>query len=292
MTDSMREWLARFRDWLRRRTLDAELAFHRAQIERDTRAAGASPDEAAWAARRRLGSTVRVKREARRRWSVPFLDQFLDDVRYALRGLRASPGFTAGVVITLGLGLGANTAMFGVVDRLLFRAPPLLRDPATAHRVYTVFTHRGTEQVGSGVQYARFRDITRFTHSFSAVAAFSFSDLAVGSGDAAREMHVVAVSPSFFGFFDAPPALGRYFTETESAPPGAAPLAVLSHAMWQTRYGRRADVIGSTLRVGSTAYTIVGVAPQKFVGLWDDRRPALFISLGSYGATQSGFGTE
>src|SRR5215210_5012739 len=292
----MREWLARFRDWLRRGTLDAELdeelAFHRTQLQRDARAAGATVDEAAWAARRRLGSTVRVKREARRRWSIPTLDQLLDDVRYALRGLRASPGFTAGVVITLGLGLGANTAMFGVVDRLLFRPPPLLRDPGTAHRVYTILTHRGTEQVGSGLQYARYRDIARFTHSFSSVAAFSFNDLAVGSGEAAREMHVGVVSPSFFGFFDAPPVLGRYFTETESAPPHAAPLAVLSHAMWQTHYGRRADVVGSTLRVGSATYTIIGVAPREFVGLWDDRRPALFISLGSYGATRSGFGSE
>src|SRR5215203_292124 len=244
----MREWLARLRDWLHRGELDEELAFHRSLLERDALAAGATAEEATWAARRRMGSTVRVKREARSRWSIPTLDQFLHDVRYALRGLRASPGFTLGVVVTLGLGLGANTAMFGVVDRLLFRAPPQLRDPATAHRVYTVFTHRGTEQVGSGVQYARFRDITRFTHSFSAVAGFTFNDIAVGSGDAAREMHVVAVSPSFFGFFDAPPALGRYFTETESAPPGAAPLVVLSHAMWQTHYGSRADVIGSTLQ--------------------------------------------
>ena len=114
----MREWLARFRDWLRRGTLDAELeeelAFHRSQLERDALAGGATPEEATWAARRRLGSTVRVKREARERWSIPALDQFLHDVRYALRGLRASPGFTLGVVVTLGLGLGANTAMFGV----------------------------------------------------------------------------------------------------------------------------------------------------------------------------------
>src|SRR5215207_2681370 len=224
----MREWLARFRDWLRRGTLDAELdeelAFHRAQLERDAVAAGATPAEATWVARRRLGSTVRVKQEARWLWSIPTLDQFLHDVRYAVRGLRASPGFTAGVVITLGLGLGANTAMFGVVDRLLFRAPPLLRDPGTAHRVYGFTTRRGVEDVGGVDQYARYRDIVRWTSSFSTVAGFTFNDIAVGSGDAAREMHVVAVSPSFFGFFDAPPALGRYFTETESAPPGAAPL--------------------------------------------------------------------
>src|SRR5215207_7666116 len=209
----MREWLARFRDWLHRGTLDAELdeelAFHRAQLERDALAAGATAEEAKWSARRRLGSTVRVKQEARWRWSIPTLDQFLHDVRYALRGLRASPGFTAGVVITLGLGIGANTAMFGVVDRLLFRAPPLLRDPGTAHRVYGFTTRRGIEEVGGVDEYARYRDIVRWTRSFSAVAGYAPRELAVGSGDEAREMRVDAVSPSFFGFFDARPALGR-----------------------------------------------------------------------------------
>jgi putative ABC transport system permease protein len=288
----MGEWLARFRDWLRRGALDAELdeelAFHRAQLERDALTAGASAEEAVWQARRRLGSTVRVKREARSRWSIPTIDQLLHDVRYALRGLRASPGFTLGVVVTLGLGLGANAAMFSVVDRLLFRAPPLMRDPGTAHRVYFFRTRRGTEEVGGSHQYARYRDLERLTHSFSAVAGYTLEDLAVGSADEAREMHVGVVSPNLFGFFDAPPAIGRYFTEAESKPPGAAPLAVLSHAMWQTHYGARADVIGSTLHVGSGLYTIVGVAPRDFVGLWDDRRPALFVSLASYREAEGG----
>ena len=288
----MREWIARLRDWLRRGTLDAELdeelAFHRAQIERDTRSAGATADEAAWAARRRLGSTVRVKREARARWSIPFLDQLLDDVCYAARGLRASPGFTAAVVITLGLGLGANTAMFGVVDRLLFRAPPLLRDPGTAHRVHAFRTRRGIEEVGGADQYARYRDIARLTHSFSAVAGYTIRDLAVGLGDEAREMRVGVVSPSFFGFFDAPPVLGRYFMEAESTPPGAAPVAVLGYGTWQTQYGGRLDVVGSTLQVGSAVYTIIGVAPRGFVGLWGERPPAAYISLASYVEVESG----
>jgi predicted permease len=287
----MRELLARVRDWLRRDTLDAELdeelAFHRAQLERDAMAAGASVEEAKWSARRRLGSTVRVKREARSRWSIPTLDQFLHDVRYALRGLRASPGFTLGVVITLGLGLGANTAMFGVVDRLLFRTPPLLREPATAHRVYGFRTRRGVEEVGGVEEYARYRDIERLTHSFSAVAGYTTSDLAVGTGDDAREMRVGVVSPSFFGFFDAPPVLGRYFTAAEANEDEPAPVVVLSHAMWQTHYGGRADALGSALQVGSRSYTIVGVAPRDFVGLWDDRRPALFMSLASYAVAES-----
>src|SRR5215207_5857172 len=288
----MREWLARFRDWLHRGTLDAELdeelAFHRAQLERDALAAGATAEEATWAARRQMGSTVRVKREARARWSIPALDQFLDDVRYALRGLRASPGFTAGVVITLGLGLGANTAMFGVVDRLLFRAPPLLHDPGTAHRVYGFRTRRGVEDVGGVDQYARYRDIVRWTSSFSTVAGYTIRDLALGVGDEAREMRVGVVSPTFFGFFDASPALGRYFTESESTPPGAAPVVVLGYGAWQSQYGGRRDVLGTTLQVGSAVYTIIGVAPRGLVGLWGERPPAAYVSLASYAEAESG----
>ncbi|HKP14461.1 MAG TPA: ADOP family duplicated permease [Gemmatimonadaceae bacterium] len=283
----------RLRDWMRRDRLDAELdeelAFHRAQLERDAVAAGATTDEAAWTARRRLGNTRRVKGDSRARWAIPALDQFAQDVRYAVRGLRRSPGLTAGVVITLALGLGANTAMFGVVDRLLFRAPALLRDPDTAHRVYGFRTRRGTEEVGGVDQYARYRDIERWTHSFSAVAGFAPRELVVGTGDDAREMRVAVVSPSFFGFFEAPPVLGRYFTEAESKP-GEAPVAVLSHGMWQTHYGGRHDVVGTALQIGSATYTIIGVAPRGFVGLWEERPPAAFISLTDYAANESKVG--
>src|SRR5213076_13176 len=97
------------------------------------------------------------KGDARERWSVPSLDRFAHDVRYAFRGLRKSPGFAAAVVVTLGLGLGANTAMFGIVDRLLFRPPALLRDPATAHRLYIYRTIRGKEDVSGTNQFARYR---------------------------------------------------------------------------------------------------------------------------------------
>jgi predicted permease len=290
----MREWLTRVRDWLRRATLDEELdeelAFHRAQLERDARAAGATDEEAAWAARRALGSTLRAKADARARWSIPSLDRFLHDVRYALRTLRRSPGFTAAVALTLGLGLGANTAMFGIVDRLLFRPPPLMRDPATAHRVYVFETRRGEEVVGRGNQYARYRDVARWTHAFSSVAGYTLRDLAVGTGDATSEMHVGVVSASFFGFFDAPPALGRYFTDAECTPQAPGSVAVLSWAMWQTRYGGRRDVLGGTLQIGPTVYTIVGVAPRGFVGLWPDQPPAAFVSLESLAAatTQTG----
>src|SRR5262245_20314622 len=136
----MRELMNRLRDWMRRDRLDnelqEELRFHAASLERDSR----SP-EPAWAARRQLGNVTRVTEESRERWSIAWLDHLQQDVRYALRGLRRAPGFTITVILTLGLGIGANAAIFGVMDRMMFRPDPYMRDPGSAHRVYLQITN-------------------------------------------------------------------------------------------------------------------------------------------------------
>ena len=172
------------------------------------------------------------------------LDALAQDLRYGLRGLRSKPGFTAGVVLTLALGIGANSAMFGIIDRMLFRSPPYMRDPGTVHRVYAGETVRGKERLGIVGRYARYVDLSTLSTTLSASAGFSLSDIAVGVGDAARQMHVASVSASFFGFFDAPPAIGRYFTVAEDQPPDGTPVTVLSYGMWRTQYGGRADALG------------------------------------------------
>ncbi len=210
------------------------------------------------------------------------IDTLLADLRYAVRQLARSPGFTLGVVLTLALGIGANVAMFSIVDRMLLRPPPLLHDPGATHRVYLAQTYSGKEQAGGYMQYARYVDLTSWTTAFSRTAAFTEADLAIGVGTEAREMRVGIVSAAFFGFFDAPPALGRYFTAAEDSPPSGTPVAVLAHAFWQTRYGGRRDVLGSTLQIGPTLYTIIGVAPEGFVGLWPVERPVAFIPITSY----------
>jgi predicted permease len=209
-------------------------------------------------------------------------DAFLQDLRYAVRGLKARPGFTLAVVLTLALGIGANAAMFSVVDRLLFRPPPLLRDPALVHRVNLARSYRGKEFVGDGVQYQRYLDLTRWTRSFARTAEFTERSLAIGEGGDAREMQVGAVTAGFFGFFDAPPVLGRYFTAAEDAPPSGTPVAVLSYGFWQTRFGGHRDVLGQTLRIGATLYTIIGVAPRGFVGLAPGLPPAAYIPISAY----------
>jgi predicted permease len=264
------------------RELDDELRFH---IERQTAlnvTAGMSPTDARTTALREFGGIERRKEEVRETRGVSLIEHFVQDLSYALRGLRAKPGFTFAVVLTLGLGVGANAAMFSVVDRLLFRPPPGLRDPALTHRVYYGSTHGGKESLSNAVAYARYADLMRWTSSFTRFAQAGTAALAIGTGADAREMPVGVVSASLFAFFDAPAAIGRYFTNAEDSPPSGTPVVVLSHAFWQTQFGGRSDALGSTLRIGTLVYTIIGVAPAGFVGLSPSRPPVAYIPISSY----------
>ena len=204
------------------------------------------------------------------------------DARHVLRSLRASPGFTVTVLATLALGIGANATMFGIVDRLLFRTPPLLTSPERVHRVHLYAAYRGAERLCCGGHYARFTDIDTMTRSFDVVAGMTLRSMAIGVGESAREMRIGGISADFFSLFDAPPTLGRYFTADEDRPPAGTPVVVLSHAYWQTQLGERRDVVGTTMQIGPTVYTVIGVASPDFVGLWPDRPPAAFIPITSY----------
>jgi predicted permease len=280
--------LRRVSRWLHSRAHDAdlrdELAFHRELVEQELVSRGLSPQAARDAARRTMGNETLMREESRAVWIWPWLEALRQDARFTIRGLRNSPAFGIAVILTLALGLGANAAMFSVVDRLLFRPPPLLVDPALTHRVYLYRTSRGVEAERSG-QFRRYADLVRWTTSFARAAAVSERTIAVGTGDAVRERPVAVVSASFFGFFDARPAIGRYFTPAEDVPPVGSPVAVLSDAMWKTEYGARNDVLGTKLQIGSTTYTVIGVAPPAFVGLWSENPPAAFISVTSFGGS-------
>jgi putative ABC transport system permease protein len=286
----MRDWLARLRDWLQRDRLDQELTeelrFHRSRLERDAAAAGADSEEARYAARRRLGNLTRIREESRDRWSWPWLDNLLQDLRYALRGLRRSPGFTATVVLTLGLGIGANAAMFGVIDRLMFRPFPYLSSSSRVHRVFLQYKQRERTRFESYMEYTRYLDVRKWTSSFDRYAGVSQGGMAVGIGDAARERQVARVSGSFFDFFDAPPALGRYFSVADDSTPVGAPVVVLSHAFWKSEFGGR-NVLGQPLQVGNVASTIIGVAPQGFIGV-GEQLPALFMPITTYAGSEGG----
>jgi predicted permease len=162
----------------------------------------------------------------------------------------------------------------------------MLRDPATAHRVYVANTYREKEFINGVSRYVAFEDLKRWTTSFSSFAGYTTRRLAVGEGDNAREMLVGFVSYSFFDFFNAPPVIGRYFTAPEDTTPAGAAVAVLTYPMWRTQFGGRADVIGSTIRIGSVVYSVIGVAPRGFEGIWPGRAPAAYMPITNYGAAQ------
>jgi predicted permease len=202
------------------------------------------------------------------------------DLRYAARGLRRSPTFTATVMITLGLGIGVNAAMFGAIDRLMFRPFPMLRDPGAVHRVYLQFG-RDKRITSSLYQYARYLDLERWTHSFSQYAAVSEWRLAVGPSDAGRERQTAGVSASFFTLFDARPALGRFFDASEDVVPRGADVVVLGHDYWQSAMGGR-NVLGERLQVGPLLLTIIGVAPKGFVGVTEGEPPAVYLPITTF----------
>ena len=287
----MKELWSRFLDLFRREKLDAELkdeiTFHQQMLARDARAAGASAEEAESVARRHLGNITVIRESSRESWTFRWVETLQQDLRYAFRGLRRSPGFTAAVIITLGLGIGANAAMFGVIDRLMFRPFPYLRDPAAVQRLYVQGTYQGHTTTSVAMPYTRYLDFAKWTTSFSGIAAFAPEILAVGVGESAAEQPMAAVSASYFGFFDAPPALGRYFGTAEDTIPAGANVVVLSYVFWQSHFGGR-NVIGEPLEVGSMQCTIIGVTPAGFTGVADGPAPMVFVPITTFGSTLGG----
>ena len=263
----MREWLNRLLDMFRRDRLDAELAeelrHHRALAARD----GGAVD-----------SDLRTREAARERWSWPWLDQLGQDLHYALRGIRRSPGFAVTVILTLALGIGANALMFGVLDRLMFRPFAMLRDPGSVNRVYLQSQGRNGPVPHSSYEYTRYLDLQRWTTSFSLSAGISLGATALGTGDAVRDRRVARVNASFFDFFDARPALGRFFGPAEDSIPAGQPVVVLGYGYWQAEFGGR-DVLGHALQVGNILATIIGVAPPGFTGVWDGDPPSAYIPI-------------
>jgi putative ABC transport system permease protein len=274
-------WL-RFRD--RNAELNEELSFHRDALEHDLIARGHTPADARVAAQRAMGNEVYMREESRGVWLWPALEGVWQDAKGTFRGLRRSPAFTAGVMLTFALGVGANAAMFSLIDRLMLRPPALMRNPSSVHRVYMYRTRDGVE-TETGGQYARHMDLARFATSFAEIARYSWHQLPVGLGAAAREQPIGVVSAGFFDFFDAPPAAGRYFTEIEDSPPEGAAVAVLSWSMWQNQFGGRNDAIGSTMRIGARMYEVIGIAPGSFTGLWSLQPPVAFIPVAAYASS-------
>jgi predicted permease len=255
------EWRLRLRSLFGRRAvegeLDEELRFHLEQeIERNlTR--GMGPKEARRRALVELGGIEQVKEECRDARGVRFLEIFMQDVRFGLRMLRRSPGFTAIAVLTLGLGIGANTAIFSVMNGVLLNPLPY------PHPDRLVTLAEKTPLSLSTVSYPNFLDWQRENHTFSSVAAYKPADFDLTGTGKAERVSGMLVSATFFPLLGVNPVIGRIFTPGEDRLHGT-PVVMLSGGFWKRKFGGSPDVLGRTITLDGTPYTIIGVIPENF----------------------------
>src|SRR5581483_4753901 len=193
----------------------------------------------------------------------------LHDLRYAVRALRQNPGFALVAIISLALGIGANSAIFSLADALLLRPMPVPH-ASELMQVQAQVRGEGLGPVGqySLLSYPDYRDLRARSQSFSGLAASTFSSFGFATQKSALpQMKIgVFVSADFFNVLDVHPELGRSFRPDEDQTPGRDAVAVVSHDLWKTEFAARPDIVGQTMFLNSIAFTVVGVAPEGFTG--------------------------
>jgi predicted permease len=205
------------------------------------------------------------------------MSTFLHDLRFAFRILRRKPLFTALAVLTLALGIGLNTAVFSAVDALLLRPLPGVRQANDLVQLYR--TWPGDMQFGSN-SIPHWRDVReRSRDVFTDVTTWSFARVNLSTGDRPEQVMSQVVSANFFTVLGVDAARGRVFAPSEDVGELAHPVAVLSHAAWQRRFGGDPQVVGKTIRVNGAAYSVIGVAPRDFRGPLPLVNPELWLPL-------------
>lgn len=202
----------------------------------------------------------------------------LQDLRYAARMLRKSPGFTTVAALTLGLGIGANTAVFTIVNTFLLNPLPVSK----ISELVTVNTVGAKKTGQSGdvqpMSFLNLRDVKDTTDSFSSVTAHS-SPMSISMTDRGTPHRIFAelVTANYFQTLGIQPSMGHFFSSSEDADPGAAPVVVLGYGAWQNRFGGVSDILGRTIKLNDTNFTIVGVGPKGFKGVYAVFGPDVWV---------------
>ena len=270
-------WLRRlFRKEQTERQLDSELRFHVEQRVAELLEAGVAPEEARRRARIEFGGVEGVKEECRESRRVHVIETLLQDIRYGLRMMRRSPGFTAVAIITLGLGIGANTAIFSVVNGVLLNPLPF------PHPEQLVFLGESKPNFTNGsLSYPNFLDWKRENHSFSAMAVVrGYGYILTVSGES-EQIKGLLISSELFDMLGVKPVIGRSLRAGEDAI-GGPPVALIREGLWKRKFGASPDVLGRSITLDGRNYTIIGVIPAGF-GL--DRGPnvhEVYVPIGQW----------
>ena len=259
------------------RELDEELRFHLEQKIEEGVAEGLSPEEARYRALRAMGGLEQQKEEMRDVRRVHWLTDFVDDVRYAMRSLRRTPGLTAFVVITIALGIGMTATPFSMLDALIFRPYPV---PHPGNVVTLVSTSR--DNSFENYSYREYLDIRDHTKSYDGVIANA--DLgAVGFSAEPGATPLVRggmmVSGNYFRVLGVEPRLGRGFREDEDQVPGRDAVVVLGSDFWKREFAGNPAVVGRIVRLNGTSFAVIGVAPETFPGMLIFSRPDFYMPL-------------
>ena len=264
--------------------LDEEVRFH---LERDIEeniARGMSPEEARLAALRSFGGVDRVKEESRDVRGIRLLEELWQDLRYGARMLRKNPGFTLIAVLTLALGIGANSAIFSLVNTILLRPLPV-REPQRLVSVFPTILRTGEARA---LSYPNYVDVRDRNDVFSDLAAFHIAGMSLSRNGNNEIIYGYLASGNYFEMLGIKAVMGRTFTPEDDRTPGAHPVAVLSYASWQKRFGADRNIVGQTVLLNNQSYTIIGVAPPRFNGTEVIYAPELWAPMMMLGQIEPG----
>ena len=240
--------------------LDSELQAHLDALTEENIRRGMMPEEARHAARREFGGIEQTKQDYRDLRGLPALELFFQDLRYAFRTLRKNPGFAAVAVLTLALGIGANTAIFSIVNAVLLRSLPF---PHSNRIVGLYQTLSRAHVFRNGVSYPNFVDWHEQTHSFQEMGAFHASDITLtGAGDP-EQIPGAVVTAGLFSVLGVRPIVGRLLLPADDQP-SAAPVVLISERLWRRRFGAAPDLVGKTITLDKQVFSVAGILPGDF----------------------------
>jgi putative ABC transport system permease protein len=242
--------------------LAREVASHLTLLADDFERRGMLPEEARLAARRAYGGVEQAKQAHRDERSLLWIEQAMQDLRYGVRTLSKSPGFTITAVLTLALGIGACTAIFSLVNAVLIRSLPY-GDPGRLVYLYTPNPRYNLPPEIFGPAYGDFYDIKRESRSFESATAFDQSVSNLSAQEGTQRVSVALVDGDFFSTFQAAPELGRAITADDNQP-GHDRVVIISHALSRSMFGSVTGVLHRPMLIDGKSYEIIGVMPERF----------------------------
>jgi putative ABC transport system permease protein len=283
MNSVLREFRRRLAVLLHRDRFDRELAeeiqSHQDLQSAENRENGMDPDSARDAARRQFGNATLLREDSAGVWGWSWLEALARDTRYALRTLHRNPGFTAVAILTLAFGLGANLAIFTLVQRIVLQ-PVAYHDVDRLMDVHLILTEQRRGTIPMSWSYPKFELLLRRNRSFQSLAVFQDRDIALSGVDLPERVNGELVSAQYFRMIGVHAALGRVFVDQEDQPGGADPVVLISDGLWTRQFQASPRVLGRAIRVDGVLLTIAGVLPPGFRG--ESGQADLWVPMASY----------